>query len=128
MCAGAIALVPGKTVLWEFLIHPLHETVPCHLRNHAGCCDGHGQPVAFHKGFVRHTEAFHRKAVDQRDVRLFYKGRKRKPHRKVGGAEDVDCINLLRADHFHRPDDGWISGDLGIQEFPALFGELLGIV
>ena len=128
MCAGAIALMPGKSVFGEFQVDTLHESVPCHLRNHAGGGDGHGEPVAFHEGLVRHREPLHRQAVDQGDVGALRERRKRQPHRTVRGAQDVDPIDILRADHFHSPNDLGIPRDLGIKEIPALFRELLGIV
>lgn len=75
-----------------------------------------------------HAEPFHRQPVDQCNVRLLRQGFERQAHRSVRCAKDVDLIDLLRADHFHRPDDGGIVRDLLIQEITALLGELLGIV
>ena len=128
MCPRAIALVLGKTVFGEFLIDLRHKTIPCHLRNHTGGSNGKGKPIAFHEGFMLHAEPFHRQPVDQCNIRLLRQGFERQAHRSVRCAKDVDLIDLLRADHFHRPDDGGIARDLLIKEFAALLGELLGIV
>jgi hypothetical protein len=64
---------------------------------------------------MRHTETFDRQAVNEGDVGFFGKRFKCPPHRKVGGAEDVDPVDLLRPDHCDSPHNCRVSRNLGIQ-------------
>ena len=74
------------------------------------------------------AETFHRQSVDQRDIGLHRHGNQCLFHRQVGGAEDVEPIDLLRADHPDGPDDGGVSGNFLIKQVTAFFRELLGVV
>lgn len=128
MLPRAIALVPGETIRGEFQVEFLHETVSCHLRNHARSGDGKRQPVTLHQCLVGDWQAFHREPIHQCDVGYFGKRIERESHGLVRRPQDVDLINLLRPDQGYGPNDARIPGDLMVEDFPPPLREFLGIV
>ena len=128
MLPRAVALVPDETILGKFLVDGGHDSIPCHLRNHARSSYGKRFPVTLHQRLMWQGKTLHRQAVDQCDGRLFRKRVQRKTHRTVCGTQDVDLIDLRSLDKPHRPYDLRIASDLLIEHFATLLGQLLGIV
>ncbi len=105
-----------------------HDPVACHLRDDAGGGDAEADRVAAHERGLRQG-----KIADGQPVYENMVGGRRQlsrgaAHGFMGGAEDVDAVNLLRPDDRGRPGDVLARGQLGKDALTLCCAELFGII
>jgi len=126
--AGAVAFVAGEAVLGIGLVQFGHDAVAGDFGEDAGGGDGEAAGVAFDLILSGAGEAGDGQAVDEGEVGKGREGIERPGHGEVGGAEDIEAVDLLRFDD----GDGGEEFRGGVEEIEELTafggGEFLGVV
>ena len=128
MLPGAVALVANETIHREFFVDLAHDPVPCHLRNHAGGGDGKGQAITLHQCLLGKSEISRGQTIYERNIWRRLHASKRERHRPVGGAQDIDTVDLFRLNDCHGPNHLCMTGDSLIQLIALFWSEPFGIV
>jgi len=126
--AGGIAFVLGKTVRWVFGIEAEHDAITGDLGKDAGGGDALALAVAFDDGGVRNGKWADGQAVDEGVLGQRRKGADSTPHGLVGGAEDVDAVDLVVLDDRDGPADIRARGEREVDLLALAGGQLLGVV
>ena len=101
----AVALVLAEAILREARAKFAHHAVARHFRDHARGGDAQAVAIAVHDCGLRERKGKDRKAIDER---VFGRRGERGDggaHRLVGGAQNIDAIDLERIDDADGPRD-----------------------
>lgn len=125
---GAVALVLAETIMRESNAKLTHQSVARDLRDHARGRDAQAEAIPVDDRGLRERKRKNRQAVDQDMLRRNRQAGDRDPHRLVGGAQDIDPIDLDRIDDADRPDNLGVIRQVMVDLFAQLGRELLRIV
>ena len=90
----AVAFVLAETILRKTRTEVAHNRIAGDFRDHGGGRDTEAVAIAIDDRGLRQRKWKNWKAVDENMLRLQGEGGDRRTHRLVGGAEDVDRIDL----------------------------------
>ena len=110
----AVAFVLAETILRKARAKFPHQRVPRDLRDHARGRDAQAQTVAVDNRGLRKRKGKHRQAIDEYMVGPHAQRLNGGAHRLVGGAQDIDRIDLDRIDDPNGPRDRIVRGQLPI--------------
>jgi hypothetical protein len=124
----AVAFVLAEAILGKARAEVAHNRIARDLGNHTGRGNAKAEAIAVYDCGLRKRKWKNGKAIDEHMVGPEVQGSDGSAHRLVGGAQDIDRINLDRIDDADGPRDR-----LGVHQFLvnllAAFGEkLLGVV
>ena len=121
---GAVAFVLAEAILWETRTEVAHNHVARDFSDHTGRGDAETEAIAVDNSRLRQREGENRKTVDQGMVRLQAQRADGRPHRFVGGPQDIDRIDLNRIDNSDSPRDLQVTHQVVINLL-ASFGQKL---
>jgi hypothetical protein len=124
----AVAFVLAEAILGKARAKVAHNRVAGDLGNHTGGGDAEAEAIAIDDRRLRQRKRKNRETVDEDVVGLKAQGADGSAHRLVGGAQDVDRINLNRIDDPDRPRDRAVRDQFVINLFAALREKLLRVV
>ena len=125
---GAVALVLAEAILRETRAEVPHNRVARDLRDDARGRDAEAVAIAVDDRGLGQGEGKHGQAIDERMLGRPGQSFQRGAHRFVGGAEDIDRIDLDRVDYADSPENGAVRREIPVNLFALLWQELLGIV
>ena len=125
---SAVALVLAEAIFRKTGAEVAHNFVPRDLRDHACRRDAETVAVAVDDGGLWQGEGEYWQAVDENVIGLKSESGEGDSHRLVGGAENIDRIDLHGIDDADRPGDGVVADDILVNLFPFLRQELFRIV
>ena len=125
---GAVAFVLAEAILRKARAEVAHNRIARDLGDHAGRGDAEAEAITVDDRGLREWERKDGKAVDEDMVGLEIQGADGRAHRLVGGAQDIDRINLHGIHDSNRPQDRLIVDEVAVNLFAAFAEELLGIV
>lgn len=124
----AVAFVLAEAIFGKARAEIAHDRVARDLGNDAGRGNGKAEAIAVDDGGLGQGERKNGKPIDEHVIGPEAERFDGRAHRLVGGAEDVDRVNLKRIDDSDRPGD-CLVGDQFVIDFFTAFGEkLLGVV
>ena len=124
----AVPLVPGKAVGGVLGIQAQHDAVARHLRQDAGGGDAFGLSIAAHDGGVRDGKGADGQSIDEGVLGQLRQGLEGAAHGLMGGAQDIDAVDLRVLHHGDCPADG-CGGNQGVMDcLPLCGGEFFGVV
>jgi hypothetical protein len=124
----AVAFVLAEAILRETGAEVAHNCVPRDLRDDTRGRDAEAVAIAINDRRLRQRKGKNREAIDEDVLRLRRQSLESGAHRLVGGAQNINRVDLDRIDHADRPENGVVRDEVVVNFF-ALFGqELLRIV
>lgn len=124
----AVAFVLAEAIFGKARAEVAHNRVARDFGNHTGRGNAEAKAIAIDDRGLRERERENGPAVDQDVVGSQAQRLDGRAHRLVGGAQNIDRINLYRIDDSDRPRDP-VAVDQFVVNLFATFGEkLLGIV
>lgn len=124
----AVAFVLAEAILRETRAEVAHNRVARDLRDHAGRRDAEAVAIAVDDRRLRQRERENREAINKDMLGLQGERIERGAHRLMGGAQDIDRVDLHRIDHADRPENGSVGREVVVNFFPLFRQELLRIV
>ena len=125
---GAVALVLAEAILGKLRAEVTHHPVARDLGDDTGRGDRKADAIAIDDGGLGQGKGNDGQAVDQNVLWWIGQGFERDPHGPVGGAQDIDSIDLKMVDHANGPDNFGVTDQL-IVNLLAQFGrELFGVL
>jgi hypothetical protein len=125
---GAVAFVLAEAILGKPGAKVAHNRIARDLGDHAGRGDAQAEAIAVDDRGLRERKREDGEAVDEDMVGLEIQGADGGTHRFVGGAQDIDRINLHGIDNSNRPRDRLIVDEFAVNFFAAFGEKLLRIV
>jgi hypothetical protein len=117
----AVAFVLAETILRKTRAEVAHNRVARNFRDHAGRGDAQAVAIAINDRRLRERKRKNRQAIDEHMVGLHAQRTDGGAHRLVGGAQDVDRIDLDRIHNPDGPGDRIVRGQVAVNFF-APFG------
>jgi hypothetical protein len=124
----AVAFVLAEAILGKTSAEVAHNRVARDFRDHARGGDAQTVAVAVNDRRLWQWKRKNGEAVDENVLRLEGKRCERGAHGLVGGAQDIDRVDLHRIDDSDGPDDRAIGDEIVINFFAFLREQLLGVV
>jgi hypothetical protein len=124
----AVAFVLAEAILGKTSAEVAHNRVACDFRDHARGGNTETVAIAVDDRRLRQGKRKNREAIDENVLRLQGERSERRAHRFVGGAQNIDRIDLDRIDDPDRPDDRAIRDEIVINFFAFFRQQLLGVV
>src|SRR5205085_2553594 len=121
----AVAFVLAEAILGISGAKVAHNRVPRDLRDHARGGDREAVAVPVDDGGLREGEWEYREAINEYVVGLNREDGKGEPHRLVGGAQDIDRVDLDRINDSHRPVNRIVRDEVPVNLLALLRQELL---
>ncbi len=125
MQRGAIAFMPGKFVAGMPRIHFHHEAVAGDFGDDARRRDAEAAPIAADECGLRKGKGEHRPPVDQDVIWCERERSHGAAHRLMGGAEDVQPVDLRVLHDGQRPADGLVADEFLEEPLALLLCQLL---
>ena len=120
----AVALVLAEAIFGKARAEVAHNRVARDLGNDTGGGDGETEAIAVDNGRLGKWKRENRQAVDKHVVGPEAEGFEGRAHCLVGGAENIDRIDLKRIDDSDGPGNCLVGDQFEINFFTA-FGEKL---
>ena len=120
----AVAFVLAEAIFGKACAEVAHNRVACDFGNDTGRGNAEAEAIAIDDGCLGKGKRKNGKAIDEHVVGLEAERLDGRAHRLVGGAEDIDRVNLKRIDDSDRPGDCLVVDQFVIDFFTA-FGEKL---
>jgi hypothetical protein len=124
----AVAFVLAETIFGKTRAEVAHNRVAGDLGNHTGGGDAETEAIAIDDGRLRERKGENRETVDQHMLGPKAQGANGRAHRLVGGAQDIDRVDLDRIDDSDRPRDRAVRDQIMVNFFAPLREKLLGVV
>jgi hypothetical protein len=128
MFGRGIPLVTGEPVVRIEPVGSDHETITRDFGNHAGSRDGEAFAIAFDDGGLWDGKRFNGQAVNQRVHRLDAQAQQRAAHGQMGGAQDIEGINLSWTHLGYAEDNPGIRNQLGVNLVTSLLSEFFTVI
>jgi len=125
---SAVAFVLAEAILGKTGAEVPHNRIARDLRDDAGRGNGEAVTVAVDDRGLRQWKWKYRQAVDENVLRLKSETGQREMHRLVGGAQDVDRVDLDGINNADRPGDRAVRHQVVVNGLPLFRKELLRIV
>lgn len=120
----AVALVLAEAILGKAHAEVAHNRVARDLGNDTGGGNGEAEAIAIDDGRLGKGKRKNGQTIDECMIGLEAERFDGRAHRLVGGAENIDRINLDRIDDSDRPGDCLVIDQFVVDFFTA-FGEKL---
>jgi hypothetical protein len=124
----AVAFVLAEAILGKARAEVSHNRVARDLGDHTRGGDAEAEAIAIDNRGLWQWEREDRKAVDENVVGRETQGVDGGAHRLVGGAQDIDRVNLDGVDNSDGPRDRLIIDQFAVNLFAAFCQKLLRIV
>lgn len=125
---GAVTFVLGEAILRKGGAEVAHNFIARDLGDDAGGGDAEAEAIAVNDGGLREGERGDGPAVDERVLGRWQERAQGEAHGFVGGAKDVDGVDLDGIDDADGPHDGGVGDEFAVNFLTPLGQKLLGIV
>ena len=125
---GSVSLVLTEAILRETRAKFPHQRVARHLRDHTRRRDAQTEAIAINDRCLRKGKWKNWQPIDQDVLRRNRQADDRDSHRLVGGAQDIDTVNLDGIDDPDRPNDLGVIRQVFVNFFTQLRRKLFRIV
>lgn len=124
----AVAFVLAEAILRETRAEVAHNRVARDLRDDAGGRDAEAVAIAVDDRRLRQRERKNWEAINEDVLGLQGKRIERGTHCLMGGAQDIDRVDLHGIDHADRPENGSVRREVLVNLLALFRQELLRIV
>ena len=125
---GAVTFVLAEAIFRETGAEVAHNRIAGHFRDHARGCNREAVAIAVDDRRLGQRKGEYRKAVDEDMFRLNDERGDCGSHRFVGGAQNIDRVNLDGINDADRPRDRIVRDQVVVNLFALLRQKLLRIV